>query len=310
MTAMGSHTLDYRLMAGEANASATTAMGERGSRLLRAGMLILAAVLLAACSKLVTLQANLKDTDANEIVRVLNQNGIEVQKHRDKEGVTLMVSESDLSRASSAMNAAGLPRRSPASLGEVFKRQGMISSPLEERVRYIYGLSEELGYTLQQIDGVISARVHVVLPERVAPGEPILPSSAAVFVKYRPPLDEDAIVPSIHNLVAASIPGLAGGGREDKINVVMIPTELPAPSIEWTKVGPFQVQAASAGALGATLFVLIALALAAGGVALVEMSKRNKQLGAVLAKVTTPAKAMAAAARSRANKRPANVPHA
>lgn len=275
-------------------------------RLVRAGTFVLAAMLLSACSKVVTLQANLKDADANEIVRVLNQNGIEVDKQRDKEGVTLLVSEKDLSRASTAMNAAGLPRRNPTSLGEVFKRQGMISSPLEERVRYIYGLSEELGYTLQQIDHVISARVHVVLPERVAPGEPILPSSAAVFVKYRPPLDEDAIVPNIHNLVAASIPGLAGSGRDDKISVVMIPTELPAPSIEWTTIGPFKVQAGSATGLGVTLFALFALALAGGVIALLEVSKRNPRLAAVMARISGPARAMIASARARASARPAD----
>ncbi len=306
MTAMTSHILDYRLMAGEGIASTASATEKRSARFLRAGMLIVVAVLLAACSKLVTLQANLKDADANEIVLVLTQNAIEVEKIRDKEGVTLMVDESDLSRASAAMNAAGLPRHDAASLGEVFKRQGMISSPLEERVRYIYGLSEELGFTLQQIDHVITARVHVVLPERVAPGEPILPSSAAVFVKYRPPLDEDAIVPSIRNLVAASIPGLAGGKSEDKISVVMIPTELPAPSIEWTTVGPFKVQAASARALVVTMIALIVLALAGGVVALIEVSKRNKRLGAVMAKLTAPGKALLAAMRSRTNKRPAD----
>lgn len=283
--------------------------GGQGARVVRAVMLLLATVMLAACSKLVTLQASLKDADANEIVLVLNQNGIEVEKRRDKEGVTLMVNESDLSRASAAMTASGLPRRNPASLGEVFKRQGMISSPLEERVRYIYGLSEELGYTLQQIDHVISARVHVVLPERVAPGEPILPSSAAVFVKYRPPLDTDVIVPSIHNLVAASIPGLAGDASRDKIRVVMISAEAQGPSIQWTKVGPFMVQAMSAEALGATLLGLIVLVLAAGGIALFEMAKHNARLAAVLAKLTAPGRAMAAAvARARKSRQPADGP--
>jgi type III secretion protein J len=261
---------------------------------------MLAAVLLSACSKLVTLQAGLKDADANEIVLVLNQNGIEVEKHRDKEGVTLMVAEEDLSRASAAMNAAGLPKRTPASLGEVFKRQGMISSPLEERVRYIYGLSEELEFTLQQFDRVISARVHVVLPERVAPGEPIMPSSAAVFIKYRPPLDEDAMMPRIHNLVASSIPGLAGEGDSNKISVVMIPTELPPPSIEWTTVGPFKVQAVSANSLRLTIGVLLALAGLAGVFALLGAAKRDKRIAALLAKVTEPVKA--AMGRSRAGK--------
>jgi type III secretion protein J len=305
MTAMVSHILKYRPSAGEGAASQAGTGGRagRGNALLGAAML--ATVLLSGCSKLVTLQANLKDAEANEIALVLNQNGIEVEKHREKEGVLLTVNERDLSRASAAMTAAGLPKRNPANLGEVFKKQGMISSPLEERVRYIYGLSEELGNTLQQFDHVISARVHVVLPERVAPGEPILPSSAAVFVKYRPPLDEDAIMPRIHNLVASSIPGLAGADGGYKISVVMVPTELPPPSIQWTKVGPFKVQAGSAGWLTFTLVVLIALALLAAGIALLEMLKRNKGLGAALSKMMGPVKAAAASASERAGRRAA-----
>ena len=291
------HISKYRPLAGESAVSQTRAGGGRGNTLLGSVVLMLAVMLLSACSKVVTLQANLRDADANEIVMVLNQNGIEVDKQRDKEGVTLMVAENDLSRASSAMNAAGLPRRNPANLGEVFKRQGMISSPLEERVRYIYGLSEELGYTMQQFDHVISARVHVVLPERVAPGEPILPSSAAVFIKYRPPLDEDLVVPRIRNLVAASIPGLAGEEGRNKISVVMTPTELPPPSIEWTTVGPFKVQAESAGALKTTLAVLIVVILMVAGMILFQTLKSNKKFGAMLAKMkkAKPAKAAAGA---------------
>jgi len=270
---------------------------------------MLAAVLLSACSKLVTLQAGLQDTDANEIVLVLTRGGIDVEKQREKEGVTLRVDESDLSRASAAMEAAGLPRRNGPSLGEIFKRQGMISSPLEERVRYIYGLSEELGATLQQIDHVISARVHVVLPERIAPGEPILPSSAAVFIKYRPPLDEDAIVPDVRKLVAASIPGLADGRSEGKISVVMVPAESPPLVIKWTTVGPFKVQASSAAGLAVTLIGLLMLALAGAGFALLQMPKQNPRLAALLAKTTARVKAFALAAlRSSATKRPAGSP--
>lgn len=271
--------------------------GSGGRSMLQTLVLLLAAVLLSACSKVVTLQASLKDAEANEMVLVLNQNGIEVEKQRDKEGVTLLVDEKDLSRASAAMSAAGLPKRSQANLGEVFKRQGMISSPLEERIRYIYGLSEELGYTLQQIDHVISARVHVVLPERVAPGEPILPSSAAVFVKYRPPMDEDAIVPRIHSLVASSIPGLAVDSGGNKITVVMIPTELPPPSIEWTRVGPFKVQAVSADGLTFTLIALLIGVLIIGIVMLFEMAKSRPRLAALLAKVTGPLRTAQARAR-------------
>ncbi|SFV13951.1 type III secretion system inner membrane ring lipoprotein SctJ [Pseudoduganella namucuonensis] len=240
--------------------------------LLYAGMLCVIG-LLSACSKVVTLQSNLSDTDANEIVMVLNQQGIVVEKKPGKEGVGLMLAETDLARATSIMNGAGLPRRGRESLGEVFKKQGMISTPLEERVRYLHGLSEELGYTLQQFDNVISARVHVVLPERVAPGEPIQPSSAAVFIKYRPPIDEDAITPRVQRLVASSIPGLASEDGRAKVSVVLTPGEAALPGVKWTTIGPFKVDVDSARGLLATLIalgVVGALGLAAGGYTLVK----------------------------------------
>lgn len=238
-------------------------------------MLCVAALLLCACSKVVPLQTGLNDQDANEIALVLKKDGIESDKQRTKEGVLLMVDEKDLSRATEAMNAAGLPRRSKASLGEVFKKQGMISTPLEERVRYIHGLSEELGYTLQQFDRVISARVHVVLPERVAPGEPILPSSAAVFIKYQPPLDEDVFVPRVRRLVASSIPGLGGDDGRSKVSVVMTPSELTPPSIEWRTVGPFKVEEGAVNALRLILALLAAAIVFGIGVAALQIVKRN-----------------------------------
>jgi type III secretion protein J len=217
--------------------------------------------LLCACSKEVILQSGLTDSDANEIVMVLNRQGITAEKRPAKEGVNLALADTDLSRATAIMNAAGLPRRSRENLGEVFKKQGMISTPLEERVRYLHGLSEELGYTLQQFDNVISARVHVVLPERIAPGEPIQPSSAAVFIKYRPPIDEDAITPRVQRLVASSIPGLSSEDGRSKVSVVMTPGELTLPTVKWTTVGPFKVEVDSASNLLTTLLTLIVLGL-------------------------------------------------
>lgn len=215
---------------------------------------------LCACTNEVNLQTGLNDSDANEIVSVLNRNGMAAKKHTGKDGVTLTIKDSDISRATDVMHAAGLPRRGLSSLGQVFKKEGMISTPLEERVRYIHGLSQELESTLQQFDHVVSARVHVVLPERIAPGEPIQPSSAAVFIKYRPPFDEDAGLPRIRHLVASSIPGLSGEEGLGKVSVVLAPSENIGPGIEWTTVGPFIVQADSATLLIGTLSGLAALA--------------------------------------------------
>ncbi|MEB0135139.1 type III secretion inner membrane ring lipoprotein SctJ [Actimicrobium sp. CCC2.4] len=219
-------------------------------------------LMLWGCSQVSNLQTNLQDADANEIVALLRHSGIEAKKVTAKEGITLTVHEADVPRATDIMRAAGLPKRSLANLGTVFKKEGMISTPLEERVRYIHALSEELEFTLQQFDHVVSARVHVVLPERIAPGEPIQPSSAAVFIKYTEPFDEDTNIPRITNLVASSIPGLSGIEGRSKVSVVMAPASAAPKGVRWESVGPFMIQSESAPGLMWTLGLLILLSLA------------------------------------------------
>jgi len=257
-------------------------------------------LLLAGCGKMVILQAGLNDGDANEIVLVLNRKGMEVEKQKSKEGVTLLVKDQDLSRATEAMNVAGLPRRTLSNLGEVFKKQGMISTPMEERIRYIHGLSEELENTLLQFDHVVSARVHVVLPERIAPGEPIQPSSAAVFVKYHPPLDEDAVTPRIRRLVASSIPGLSGDDGRNKVSVVMMPGEPPPAGIEWTTVGPFIVAVSSAGGLMFTLLAMTALVVAALAYTGMRAAMRNPRVAQWVMQLTMRWAAQRTASREKA----------
>ncbi|MYM98638.1 type III secretion system inner membrane ring lipoprotein SctJ [Duganella vulcania] len=215
--------------------------------------------LLSGCGNRANLQVGLNDADANEIVTLLTRYGIEAQKVATKDGVTLTVNADDIARATTAMQAAGLPRRALSDLGQIFKKDSMISTPLEERARYIHGLSAELESTLQQFDNVISARVHVVLPERIAPGEPVQPSSAAVFIKYHDTVDEDTLIPRIRQLVASSIPGLAGESGRAKVSVVMAASVYTVPVIEWSNVGPFRVQAGSAMALSMTLLGLALL---------------------------------------------------
>jgi type III secretion protein J len=229
-------------------------------RLLLATLVPLAlCALLSGCADRANLQVGLNDADANEIVTLLSRYGIDTHKVTTKEGVTLTLSADDIARATTAMQAAGLPRRALSDLGQIFKKDSMISTPLEERARYIHGLSAELESTLQQFDKVISARVHVVLPERIAPGEPIQPSSAAVFLKYHGAVDEDTLLPRIRQLVASSIPGLSGEAGRAKVSVVMASSDYTAPVIEWSNVGPFRVQAGSALALSMTLLGLALL---------------------------------------------------
>ncbi len=242
---------------------------------------------LAACVSDVTLQSGLSDADANEVVTLLKRNGVAVTKLQAKGGVTLTVREGQLARAADLMQAAGLPRKAQAHLGQVFKKEGMISTPMEERARYLYALSQELEYTLSQIDGVVVARVHVVLPERVAPGEPVQPSSASVFLKVQAPFDEDLLVPRVKRLITTSIPGLSDEVGARKLSVVLVPTQkVELPHMDWQQVGPFLVEVSSAEGLRTVVLaviviigILFALVIYFGGhYVLVMMARRKLRL--------------------------------
>ncbi len=179
----------------------------------------LATLLLAACGGRVELLKDVSEAEANEALAVLLQAGISAGKLPGKEGVvSLDVEQSQVARAITLLNAEGLPHERYAKMGDVFRKEGLISSPLEERARYLWALSQELSATVSQIDGVIKARVHVVLPERSGGGDPALPSSAAVFIKHKAGYNLDDAIPQVKRLVSNSIPGLSA----DKVTVVML----------------------------------------------------------------------------------------
>lgn len=163
---------------------------------------------LAACK--VELHSGLKETEANEMVAMLTANGISVEKGAVEKGlVSLQVESSQLSTAVDLLRENGYPKDKFNDLGAIFKEQGLISSPLEERVRYVYGLSQAISETLAQIDGVVTARVHIVMPESHpldnTPGK----ASAAVFLKARPGVNLESKISQIKMLVQASVEGLS-----------------------------------------------------------------------------------------------------
>lgn len=221
-------------------------------------MLLLLTAALAGCGRQVELMAAMPEVEANEVMAALQNAGIEAVKSPGKEGnVGLSIPSDQVGRAVDLLREKGLPRERFAGMGQVFRKEGLISSPLEERARYLYALSQELSGSISQIDGVIVARVHVVLPERSATGESSVPSSAAVFIKYQEGYNLDTVQPLVRRLVTNSIPGLTS----DKVSLVMVAAQ-PAGS---------KPPVAAAGGNGASplplLISLIALLLASLGAA-------------------------------------------
>lgn len=180
---------------------------------------------LSACK--VDLYTNMGEKEANEIMAILITKGIDCNKLPGEESkFTLRVEEKDFARAVEGLKELGYPKDKFLGLGEVFKKEKLIASPLEERVRFIYALSQQISETLSHIDGVISARVHVVLPEN-NPFTEAKPSSAAVFIKYQKGSQIDSLIPDIKKMVINSIEGLT----YEKVSVVLFPSELPAEAV-------------------------------------------------------------------------------
>ena len=194
---------------------------------VRNAWIVVCALLLTACSdKKIELLSGLDERNANQVVAELLSQGLKAEKVKADDALSVLIPEADMAASVALITAKGLPNRSHQSLGDIFKKDGMISTPLEEHVRYIYALSQELEHTLSKIDYVLLSRVHIVLPEQIAPGQPIQPASAAVFIKHKKQLDPDTIEKKIRRIVAASVPSLYRNA-EDKITVSFIEASQP-----------------------------------------------------------------------------------
>lgn len=192
------------------------------SRIARGFTMLGLALALAGCK--VGLYSGLTESEANEILAVLASEQIGADKERAEGGEwQVMVEERRLGAALDLLRSQGLPHDRYANMGELFKKQGLVSTPSEERMRYIYAVSQELSQTLRTIDGVVAARVHVVIPANDPLSDKIRPSSAAVFIKHRPDVDLRLLAPTVKDMVSHSIEGLS----HDQVALTLVEARRP-----------------------------------------------------------------------------------
>jgi type III secretion protein J len=222
------------------------------------------ALLLAACSRQ-ELYSQLTERQANEMVAALRSANIDAEKQSQEGRFSVLTASGDFSRAVQVLNAQGLPRETFDTMGKVFKREGFVSSPLEEHARLLHAMSQEISNTLANIDGVVTARVHLVVPARNPLADKPQPAAASVFIKHRPDRDLSAQVAQIKALVVNSVEGLA----YDNVTVALFPADaMPGDPGAPAKPAAQAAAAAPAGPLETPLLsggIAGALALVGGG---------------------------------------------
>jgi type III secretion protein J len=238
----------------------------------------LAVVLAIGCST--PIQHGLDEAAANEVVTSLERGGIGASKNRDEAGgdeFVVNVAKADAVRALELMHSLGLPRGRRSGFGEVYKQPSLVPTPTEERARYVEALAGEIARTLETVEGVVNARVHLVLPEPdplAADGKPRVLAQAAVLLKARAGGPAPILESEVQKLVAGSVPSL----ERAAVAVVVTPAaEGPMPQgTNLVALGPLRMTTGSRSialvgvavvcavlALLATLLLLMARRLAA-----------------------------------------------
>jgi type III secretion protein J len=239
---------------------------------------VLLLISLSACK--VELRTGLSEDEGNEMVGLLLEHKIDAEKTpAGKTGVSVMVESADIARAIEILHENGLPRDKFNDIGTVFQKQGLISSPLEERARFIYAISQTISETLSQIDGVVTARVQVMVPDQHPLNDKPLGSSAAVFLKTKPGVNLEDKIPQIKRIVQNSVPGLAYGDIVVALFEASPPTEPDTEGPPMTRIMGINMTQDSMGGLVtliAVAAILLILAIAGNAFFFLRLRKAGR----------------------------------
>jgi len=226
----------------------------------------------SACSR--ELHHDLTEAQANEILVLLDANGVPADKAREPshEGRwRVEVPADQTSDSLRILQTAGLPRRDVGVQDPLAERSSLIPLAGEERLRVATTTGRRLESSLMAVDGVVDARVHLVLPDvprLVTARRPDAHAKASVLVKVRPTHRDALDEARVRTLVAGGVEGLAPQDVSAVIVEEALPTLPDVGALPWSDLGPFRVATASRAplqwAFGGMLLVILAQSIAVG----------------------------------------------
>jgi len=175
---------------------------------------VLAAVFMNLGQPKSLLYSNLDLKEAGSITAALDQAGVKYEVKGD--GSTIMVARDAVASTRLMLSSKGLP--TAGSVGyEIFDEGNALGqTDFVQQLNRQRALEGELSRTILSLDGITSARVHLVLPKRQIFEEEAEQPSASVTIGVggREPTAEQ--VRAMQNLVAGAVPNM----RPDRVTVV------------------------------------------------------------------------------------------
>lgn len=231
----------------------------------------------------VELEHGLDERQANEIAAVLESSGIpadKVAEDNNANAYKIVVPRAEAGRAFSLLDARDLPRRAMRGLSDTFAGGTLLPSPVEDRARYAAALAAELERSLEEIPGVVSARVHLALPAE----EPLVGDAAharptaSVLLKTQHTLSlGDA---DIKRLVAGAVHDLSPAD----VGVVVAAATIDSGAPPLDRVGPLRVArdsrtlTAALATSGLVVILLLSLGLVFAALRLGQLRRRVRDL--------------------------------
>lgn len=151
--------------------------------------------------------SNLSASDASAITQELDSTGTPYQLTGG--GNTIMVPQNMVDQARLDIAGQGLPSSSGGGATDPFAKSGIASSDFEQQTNVRMALESDLASTIEHLDGITTAVVHLAIPQKQAFSDQQDPVTASVLVQAEPGASLSAgDVQTIVQLVSSSVDGL------------------------------------------------------------------------------------------------------
>ena len=154
-----------------------------------------------------TLYVGLERSDVTQMGLALSEAGIGFDVGSD--GTSVLVPVGKTADARMLLAEKGLPTSTNAGY-ELFDNVGSLGlTSFMQQITRVRALEGEIARTIQSINGIRAARVHIVMPERANFRREEQPPSASVVIRASGGIDAVKSAMSIRHLVSAAVPGVS-----------------------------------------------------------------------------------------------------